>query len=108
MIECNSIVPKGRFVMMSLLYDVLTVGCNTSYMEMDFHLSYFNVTLFLQTDRTRADRASDQKQFEGDHDAERPRECHLQRGESVLHMLDLMTLQTDEHVNLGPEENLEK
>lgn len=72
------------------------------------HLMYFNVMLFLQTDRTRADRASDQKQFEGDHDAERPRECHLQRGESVLQMLDSMTLQTDERGNLGPEGKVRK
>lgn len=72
------------------------------------HLMYFNVMLFLQTHRTRADRASDQKQFEGDHDAERPRECHLQRGESVLQMLDSMTLQTDERGNLGPEGKVRK
>lgn len=48
---------------------------------------YFNVVVVLQAYRKRADRATDQNQFEGDHDAERPRECHLQRGESVLQML---------------------
>lgn len=51
--------------------------------------------VFLQTDRKRTDRASDQNQFEGDHDAERPWECHLQGGEPVLQMLDSKTLQRD-------------
>lgn len=47
-----------------------------------FHLLYFNFWC-VQTYRKRTDRASDQNQLEGDHDAERPGECHLQRGESV-------------------------
>lgn len=53
----------------------------------------FNVVVFEQAYRERADRATDQSQFEGDHDAERPGECHLQRGESVLQVLDLKMLQ---------------
>lgn len=39
--------------------------------------------MFLQTYRKRADWASDQSQFAGNHDAERSWECHLQRGESA-------------------------
>lgn len=37
----------------------------------------------LQADRKGADGATDQNSSEGDHDAERPGECHLQRGISV-------------------------
>lgn len=70
--ECFSLLKKNVFLSFSLsLVDTL----------------YFNVMVVLQAYRKRADRATDQNQFEGDHDAERPRECHLQRGESVLQML---------------------
>lgn len=34
----------------------------------------------VQADRKGADGATDQNPSEGDHDAERPGECHLQRG----------------------------
>lgn len=57
-------------------------------------LMSFNVVVFEQAYRERADRATDQSQFEGDHDAERPGECHLQRGESLPQILDLKMLQT--------------
>lgn len=39
--------------------------------------------VLLQPNRKRADRAADQNPSEGDHDAERPGECHLQRGAGV-------------------------
>lgn len=55
----------------------------------------FNVVVFEQAYRERADRATDQSQFEGDHDAERPGERHLQRGESLLQILDFKMLIAD-------------
>lgn len=43
----------------------------------------FVFVALLQADRKGADGATDQNSSEGDHDAERPGECHLQRGISV-------------------------
>lgn len=50
---------------------------------MNFCLRCFYVVMFLQTYREGEDRASDQNQLEGNHDAERSGECHLQRGECL-------------------------